>query len=53
MCTDKRYIEGKIIVKPITGVRGRNNLKELVSKIPERYQVKETDWSPPVGMEVW
>ena len=53
MCTDKRFSEGKIIVKPITRVRGRYNLKELVSRIPERYQVKEIDWGPPVGKEVW
>ena len=45
--------EGRIIVEPMTKVRGRYDLKELVSKMPETYQAEEADWGPPVGKEVW
>ena len=45
--------EGRIIVEPMTKVRGRYDLKDLVSRMPETYQVEEVDWGPPVGKEVW
>lgn len=45
--------EGRIIVEPVTKVRGRYNLKELVSKMPESYQAMEIDWGTPVGKEIW
>lgn len=45
--------EGRIIVEPTTKVRGRYDLKDLVSRMPETYQVEEVDWGPPVGKEVW
>ncbi len=45
--------EGRIIVEPMTKVRGRYDLKELVSRMPETYQSEEADWGPPVGKEVW
>ena len=45
--------DGKIIVETVNKVRGAYNLKELVSKIPEDYRAKETDWGPPVGKEEW
>ena len=45
--------EGRIIVEPMTKVRGRYDLKELVSRMPETYQVEEVNWGPPVGKEVW
>ena len=45
--------EGRIIVEPTTRVRGRYDLKELVSRMPETYQVEEVDWGQPVGKEVW
>ena len=44
---------GRIIVEPATKVRGKYDLKELVSKIPQEYQVKELDWDEPIGKEVW
>lgn len=46
-------LEGRIIVEPVTKVRGRYNLKELVSKMPESYQTMEIDWGTPVGKEIW
>ena len=45
--------KGRIVVEPMPKVRGRYDLKELVSRMPENYQVEETDWGPPVGKEVW
>ena len=45
--------KGQIIVEPVIKVRGRYNLKTLVSKMPKRYQPEEQDWGPPVGKEVW
>ncbi len=45
--------KGRIIVESATKVRGRYDLKELVSKMPEEYQVEELDWGPPIGKEVW
>ena len=44
---------GRIIVEPATKVRGRYDLKELASKIPQEYQAEELDWGKPVGKEVW
>lgn len=45
--------KGRIIVEPVTKVRVRYNLKELVSKMPEEYQAEELDWGEAVGKEVW
>ena len=45
--------KGRIIVEPVTKVRGRYDLKELVSKIPQECQVEELDSSEPVGKEIW
>ena len=44
---------GRIIVEPATKVRGKYDLKELVSKIPQEYQAEELDWGKPVGKEEW
>ncbi len=45
--------KGWIIVEPVTKVRGRYDLKELVSKMPQEYQAEELDWGEPIGKEVW
>ena len=45
--------KGRIVVEPVTRVRGRYDLEALISKMPERYQAEELDWGPPVGREVW
>ena len=45
--------KGQIIVEPVTNARGRYDLKELVSKIPQEYQAEELDWGEPIGKEVW
>lgn len=45
--------EGRIVVEPVTKVRGRYDLEALVSKMPKGYRAEELDWGPPVGREVW
>ena len=44
---------GRIIVEPVSRVRGRFDLKALVSKMPEDYRPEELDWGPPTGKELW
>ena len=43
----------KIVIEPIQKVRGRYDLKELVSRMPKGYQVEELDWGAPAGKEEW
>ena len=45
--------DGIIIVTPTKMIRGKHNLKDLVSRIPKNYQPGEVDWGKPVGKEVW
>jgi antitoxin MazE len=45
--------DGVIVIAPVKHVRGKRNLKELVSRIPKNYRAKEIDWGKPVGREVW
>jgi antitoxin MazE len=44
---------GRIIVEPVTKVRGRYKLKELVKKIPKGVVASEADWGKPMGKEAW
>ena len=44
---------GKIIVKPVKPTRGKYRLKALLSKMPNDYRPKETEWGEPVGGELW
>ena len=45
--------EGVIVIAPVRRVRGKLNLKELVSRIPKDYRSAEVDWGKPVGREAW
>ena len=45
--------EGRIIIEPVTKVRSKYDLKELVSKMPQEYHAEELDWGEPSGKEVW
>ena len=45
--------DGALIVTPAHRIRKKYNLKDLVVKIPDGYQAKETDWGKPAGNEVW
>ena len=44
---------GRIIVEPVSRIRGRYDLKDLVSKMPGKYRPEELDWGPPAGKELW
>ena len=44
---------GRIVIEPLTKVRGRYDLKDLVSKMPRDYQAREVSWGAPVGKEAW
>jgi antitoxin MazE len=50
---DVRVRDGLIVVEPTRRVRGKQSLKELVSRIPKNYKAEEIDWGEPVGKEVW
>jgi len=43
----------KIIIEPVEKVRGKYDLKELVSRMPKNYHVEEVEWGAPVGKEEW
>ena len=43
----------KIIIEPVEKVRGKYDLKELVSRMPKNYRVEEVEWGAPVGKEAW
>jgi len=43
----------KIIIEPLNKIRGKYNLKTLISKLPKGHQVGEVDWGAPVGKEEW
>ena len=45
--------DGMIVIVPVRRIRGKQSLQELVSRIPKDYEPEETDWSRPVGREVW
>lgn len=45
--------DGLIVIAPARRVRGKQNLKDLVSRIPKDYEAEEVDWGEPVGREVW
>jgi antitoxin MazE len=45
--------DGIIVIAPVSRVRGKRSLQELVSRIPKDYEVEEIDWGKPVGREVW
>ena len=44
---------GRIVVEPESGVRGRYDLETLSSEMPADYQPKQLDWGPPTGEEAW
>lgn len=44
---------GRIVIEPVSKVRGKYRLEDLVSRMPEEYGVEELDWGRPVGKEAW
>ena len=45
--------DGIMIVTPAQKIRGRHKLRDLVARIPEKYQTSEVEWGEPVGKEAW
>jgi antitoxin MazE len=45
--------DGVIVITPVRRIRGKQSLKDLVSRIPENYESEEMDWGRPVGREAW
>jgi mRNA interferase MazF len=45
--------KGRIIIEPVSKIRGKYSLEKLVSQLPKNYRAEEVDWGPPVGKEVW
>jgi antitoxin MazE len=45
--------DGVIVIAPARGVRGKQSLQELVSRIPKDYRIEELKWGKPVGREEW
>jgi antitoxin MazE len=45
--------DGMIVIAAARRIRGKQNLQELVSRIPKNYKTEEVDWGEPVGREVW
>ena len=43
----------KIIVEPLKKIRGKYNLRGLVSRMPKDHRVEEVEWGTPVGKEEW
>ena len=41
----------RLVIEPPAAVRGRYDLRALVSDMPDDYRVAEQDWGPPVGKE--
>jgi antitoxin MazE len=45
--------DGVIIISPVKRIRGKYDIKELLSRIPKDHKPQEIDWGKPVGKEVW
>ncbi|NQT72065.1 MAG: AbrB/MazE/SpoVT family DNA-binding domain-containing protein [Chloroflexi bacterium] len=45
--------DGQIVISPTRRVRGKQDLQDLVSRIPKGYKSAELDWGEPVGKEIW
>ena len=44
---------GRIVIEPFVKVRGRYDLKDLVSRMPKGRRAEEVDWDTPAGKEAW
>ena len=45
--------DGNIIISPVKRIRGKYDIRELLSNIPKDYKPGEVNWGKPVGKEVW
>jgi antitoxin MazE len=44
---------GKITIEPTHKIRGKYDIRDLISKMPKDYKVEEEIWGIPSGYEVW
>lgn len=44
---------GEIIIKPVSGIRGKYRLKDLLRGMPADYHPKELNWGSSQGKEIW
>lgn len=45
--------KGQITIKPMSVVRGKHKLKDLINQLPKDHKPSETNWGLPVGKEEW
>jgi len=45
--------DGAIVATPARGVREKQSLRQLTSRIPKGYGVEEMDWGRSLGKEAW
>jgi antitoxin MazE len=45
--------DGMIVIAPLRRIRGKHSLHQLVSRIPDNYEIGEMEWGAPVGREAW
>ena len=45
--------KGEITITPISVIRGKHKLKDLINQLPKGYKPPETVWEQPVGKEEW
>ena len=45
--------KGRIVVAPTVKVRGKYDLKTLLSGMPDGHRLEELDWGPRAGKEAW
>ena len=45
--------KGGFVVTPVRRVRGGQDLRVLVRRIPKGHKRAQFDWGAPVGREVW
>lgn len=44
---------GSVVIVPVSRNRGKYQLDQLLSEIPEGYRPGEAEWGGPEGNEVW
>lgn len=45
--------DGTVVLTPAHRVRGGQDLRDLVRRIPKGRKPRVLDWGPPVGREEW
>ena len=45
--------DGLIVIAPTKRLRGHQDLRKLVARIPKGYRTAEVEWGPAAGREAW